>query len=277
MDQEEARKKIIGRTVTCPVGHEFDVEDYFIVGVYPSPERIPRPPYKTHPLNHAKPEGWMLGASVVEERPLPIDAKPVGSPRLKKTITDAVTTLFYEQDVKSVEEYPEVTFHIEYTRDIFTKFLSQAKRLREVDKIDEAILYLISHSPDITIQMIADALNLGYWTTYRHITGLMGREAKRVLEEAKEAGLEAWLPEIEKAQRPREEPKVVITGRWRGKMTFGPMKRLREEELLDELRRILTLELGRPPTVRELEPMKKAIRQQRRSELQQKIVSWLQK
>jgi len=138
--EELARKKILGKTVTCPSGHAFEVEDFFIIRVYPS-KTVPPPPYKLMPEEDVKRAKWLKPAIV--EEPLPLGAKPKGSPKLAATIKNAVVTLLYEQPVESkaiqfVEYYPaftvkrgnrEITYGPYYRGDIVYLPVKKAKEL----------------------------------------------------------------------------------------------------------------------------------------------------
>jgi len=245
--EEEARRRIIGRVASCPNHHSFKVEEWFIISVYTVPPKPPleRPPYETPPLEK-KPPRWLMSARVVEEKPLPVGAKPVGHPKLVRLKrVGELTYLIYRQEVRS-PKYPELTFHIEFSRPFFTKFMEEAKRLKKARKIREAIYYLIEREPALPTFMIADILGLGYWTVYRHITELIG------------------------------EGKVMVAPRrWRGFIMYIPTKPRKEEDILSELMRMKTLELGRTLTSEELEVLEKAARRRRRRHLQQKILTWM--
>ena len=283
-NKEEAIKKLTGQTVLDPQGNEFTVEETFIIGAYPSPEVMPRPPYKTADLNSAKPPKWTLGATVVEDAPLPIGAEPVGSPYLKKIIPNALTSLIYEQKIHS-KEYPELTFHIQFRRDIFTKFLEEAKRMARDRKISEAVKYIIEHAPGITIRMIADCLGIGYWTAYREVaelaypTEIQMKELMKELDET--ATLDKWTTgqkeEVVTIFLKEKPPKAIMRPPlWRGQIPIYPIKRKTEDELLKELERILTLEKYKP-TPEEWEQMKQMIRKQTEAWLKQSVEYWLQK
>jgi len=284
VDPLHARRQLVGRTVTCLLrADSFEVEEHNILSIYPM-KRMPLPPYKTYLVDPTeKPPAWLLGADVVEEMPLPIGAKPIGAPRLAQTISNAIISLIYEQKVQS-PEYPEVTHHIQYRRDIFTKFFEESRRMRKMGKIPEAVLYLIEHSPGITVRMIADILELGYWTTYREVAKLVPeKEVRRLTGEVEEQStLNHWVPEeVVKAKEEIEaeavkpkEPKVVFGSLWRKQLTIYPIKHKTEDELLDEVRRIFTLE-AYMPTPDEWEQVKQAIKRQSDAQLKQRIEWWL--
>jgi hypothetical protein len=281
--KEEAVKKVIGTTEVCPAAHEFTVEEYFIIGAYPSPEGIPRPPYKVAELNSVTPPKWSLGATLVEEVPPPIGVEPVGSPYLKKVIPDSLTTFIYEQEIRS-KEYPDYVGHIQFRRDIFTKFLEEAKRMRKADKISESILYIITYTPGITIRMIADVLDIGYWTAWREVAKLARpteEELKEIMKYLDEtASLEKWTApqkeEIVLSIKTPKEPKVSIGPLWRGERTLYPIRRKTEDELLKEIERIFTLERYFP-TPQEWEKTKQAMRKQTEAWMRQSIEYYLQK
>lgn len=282
---EEARKKAVGRTVTDKLGYDFEIEEHNIMSIYPFKVIEPLP-YKTYPLDPTeKPPPWLLGAWITEDKPLPVGSAPVGSPKLKQTIYDDLTSVIYEQSVKS-KEYPALQFHIQYRRDVLTKFLEEAKRIKKIGKIPEAVLYLIEHCPGITVRMIADILEIGYWTAYREVAKLAKpttEQTRRVLEEAEEsAAIERWLEKEERIvslktlfEEPKVEvPKIIFGTLWRKQITLYPIRRKTEEELLAETRRIYTLN-GYMPTPEEWEKTREAIRKQTDAQLKQSIEYYL--
>lgn len=287
VDVETAKKKAIGRTAFDMAGYEFEIEEHNIISIYPF-RTIETLPYKTYPLDPTvKPPPWLLGANVVEAKPLPLGAIPVGSPELSQTIKDALTTLIYQQKVRS-PKYPEQQFHIQYTRYIFTKFMAEAQRIRQTGKIPEAILYLIEHTPGITVRMIQDILGIGYWTAYREVAKLSKptpKQTGQALEEIEEsATIERWLPQ-EKEERivslsslfeePKTEPpKIVFGPLWRKQLTIFPIKPKTEEELLAELNRIFTLERY-TPTPEEWAHMQEAAKRQTDAWLKESITFYL--
>jgi hypothetical protein len=272
---ELAKKKILGKTVTDPDQYEFDVEDYYIISVAPV-KVFPMPPYELMPEEKVKEAKWLKGAIV--EEPLPKDAEPAGSPKLATVIPDSIVTLLYEQEVKS-REYPEKTWKIKYRRDIFTKFYEEAKRMARRGKIEEAVRYLVEHCPGITVRMIADILEIGYWTAYRAAKSWMAPEAAKILEkEAEEtATLEKWLPEQitqVKEQAPTKEPKIVAGPLWRGQITLWPYLWKKESELLEELKHILTLE-GYPTLTKEEEQeLKKKLHEYWQAKTREKLTAF---
>ncbi|RLG02831.1 MAG: hypothetical protein DRN54_03915 [Thaumarchaeota archaeon] len=278
---EHAKEKAVGMKVTCPkCGEEFEIQENFLISAYPL--KIPRLvlPYKPLPEEKAKELKWLKGAIV--EEPLPIGAKPVGSPRLVTTIPDQLTTLIYEQEVKS-PEYPEKTWKIKYTRSIYTKFLEEARRMARANKIPEAVLYLVEHCPGITVRQIADVLGIGYWTAYREVAkqAYPTKEQEKTLEKALEEAQKhkplapAELEEIKKTFLKPKPAKIIIGGLWRGQLTLYPIKPKTEEELLAELKRILDLE-GYMPTPEEWEQMKKQIEKHREAWLKSSIQWWIE-
>jgi len=332
--KDEAKKGIIGKSLICPSAHDFEVEDIFIMGVYPS-SRVTLPPYKVAPLNSAKPPKWSFGATVVEDKPLPIGSEPVGKAHLKQAIRDDLTTLVFEQEVESkailfrqryseftigeikygpynagdidiipskkakelidmgIAEwaYPEHKFHIQFTRDFFTKFLDEAKRIRDTGKIEDAIIYLVNHSPGVTIPQIADMLGIGLFTAYRKVAELSYvsptyklKNGKWLREEfIKEVDetstLDHWTsPQSEEVKSTMTKPKEIkfhVGAPWRGNITVYPLKRKTEEELLEEAKRILTLQ-GYRLTVEEENKMKEAMKKQTEAWIKQSIVSYLE-
>jgi hypothetical protein len=145
--------------------------------------------------------------------------------------------------------YPEYKTKVRYRIDIFSKFLEEAKRMRRADKIKEAVEYLITYSMGIPLDYIAQILNLGYWTAWRAVAEL-ARPAETLLKKIMEtldetATLEKWTKgqeeEIIITLKTPKEPKVGL-GYWHDKVICYPLKPLPEAALLQELKRILTLE-----------------------------------
>lgn len=284
VDAETAKTKAVGRTAFDASGYEFEVEEHNIISVYPFRTAEPLP-YKTYPLDPTmRPPSWLLGATLVESRPLPIGARPVGSPELTETIKDALTTLIYQQKIRS-PQYPEQQFHIQYTRYIFTKFVAEAQRIRQAGKIPEAVLYLINHSPGITIRMISEMLDIGYWTAYREVAKLVSPVITKKLtpEIEEQATIERWTPEqltetkaeIEREATRAKTPKAAFGPLWRKQLTIYPIKPKTEEELLAELSRIFTLEKYFP-TETEWKHMQEAAKKQTDALLRQSIEYYLQ-
>jgi hypothetical protein len=272
---ELAEKKILGKTVADPDGYQFDVEDYYIISVAPV-KVLPAPPYELMPEERVKEARWLKGAII--EEPLPKDAEPSGSPKLATVIPDAIVTLIYEQEVKS-REYPERTWKIKYRKDIFTKFYEEAKRMARQGKIEEAVRYLVEHCPGITVRMIADILEIGYWTAYRAAKSWMVPEAARMLEKeaAETATLEKWLPEQikqVKEQPSTKEPKIVAGPLWRGQITLWPIRWKKETELLEELKRILTLEGYPTLSKEEEEEMRKRLHEYWQAKARERLTAY---
>jgi len=293
-----AREAAIGKTVHCPVKHEFVVEPHNITTV----QAFLRPaPWEVHPIykqkfvyvggvatpeEMPKPPSWLIGAEIVEEKPLPPDGwRPTGTPTLKKEIPDALNTLIYQQEVRS-PKYPEQVYHIQYRRDIFKKFLEEARKINKADKIEEATIYLIEHTPGITTRMIADVLGRGYWTIYRITAKLIRPEsiAKLKTEIEEQAAIEKWVPtETEETIKTLEAeaakieklPKATAGPLWRGQVTLYPMRHKTEEELLEELKHIFTLERY-TPTPQEWEQIKQQMRKQTDAWLKQSILYWIE-
>jgi hypothetical protein len=286
---EDARKAAIGRTTTDLHGNSFEIDNDHIISVYPF-RAIQALPYKTYQTDPAeKPPSWLLGAEVIEDRPLPLGARPVGSPTLSEIIPNALTTILYLQPVSS-PDYPEMRFHIQYRRDIFTKFLQEAKRIKKQGKIPEAVLYLVEHAPGITVRMIADLLEIGYWTAYREVAKYAKptkEQAQLVLGELSDsAQMENWLPKEQEERTlglerlfalPKTEmPKVVLGQLWRKQVTLYPVKPKSENELLAEARRIYTLE-GFFPNAQEMEKIREQIQRQTDAQRRQSIEFYLSK
>lgn len=329
----EALKKVVGTTRTCPRGHTFKVEPFYIVPpAYKSPERIPIPPYEVEPIDGKPVPKWLLGARMLDEdRPLPKGSEPIGSPRLKsigKLVPDKFVTVLYEQDVKSraiqfrerhpktktivagrevaieyynpgdIEvlpdiqakelvkrgiadpAYPEVTFRMEYGRDIYDVLMDEARRLFKTGASEEAVLYLIDYSPGITLQTIADILNYDYTRVSRIVAKHLSPTDYQLtgfLEEVEDEGMkggyyaakEARLTtELEAKTVPRPKPRLVLGPRWRKRITVRPLKEKTEKEIIQELKRL------EPPKRREeLEQAAKRLRDSWRRET---ILTYLQ-
>lgn len=160
--------------------------------------------------------------------------------------------------------YPEARTKVRYKIDIFSKFYYEAKRKARADKIKEAILYLVQYAPGLTVREIAEILEIGYWTAYRIIKSLAHPAAAKQIEaEAEEySTLEEWLPaqlaEIKK-QPPTFTPQILIGPKRRGQLTIYPVKHLKEEEVWQELKRILTLEGYPAMTPEEEESLRKQL------------------
>lgn len=330
---EMAKKKAVGRQVTCPADprHIFKIEEDFIVNAYPL-KTVPRPTYKVMSEEEVKRARW-LRAAIPPEEPLPIGARPVGWPKfVGEPIPDALTTFLFEQKVESkaiqfLEDYGAIKikektygpFHrgditaelpywkakelvdagiarwaypwqeyrwkVLYRFDVFTKFYEEAKRMSRTGKICEAALYLIRHAPGITVNAIAQILGRGYWTVYRCIAKhLPPEQVKRIaIKEVKEqAEIEQWLPdeivtairELEAEAEKPKAPKVVYGPKTPLGYSLYPVEYPTYEDLVKELRRILTLE-GYMPTEDEWEEMKRQLEEQRRKWMKQKITYWL--
>jgi hypothetical protein len=136
-----------------------------------------------------------------------------------------------------------------------------------------------SNCPGITVRMIADILEIGYWTAYRAAKSWMAPEAAKILEkEAEEtATLEKWLPEQitqVKEQAPTKEPKIVAGPLWRGQITLWPYLWKKESELLEELKHILTLE-GYPTLTKEEEQeLKKKLHEYWQAKTREKLTAF---
>jgi len=190
--------------------------------------------------------------------------------------------------------YPEYKWSIKYPRHVFTKFFEEARRMSKAGKICEAAYYLIQHCPGVTVRMVADVLERGYWTIYRCIAGMIHPgELKKFSEEVKEqAKLEKWSPSelsetekaisqlryvFEKEKKPSKPPKVLLGRKWRGQYTLYPVIHKTEDELLAELKRILTLEGYPKMTPEEEEEMRKQLHRYEEEKLKESIMYWLSK
>jgi len=328
---ELAKKKAVGREVTCPVGHSFTVEKDFIINVYPI-KTFPLPPYKVMSEEEVKGAKWLKPA-IPPEEPLPIGARPVGMPKfVGEPIPNALSTFLFEQKVESkaiqfLEDYgvikikektygpfrrgditaelplwkakelveagiakwaypwEEYKWKVLYRFDVFTKFYEEAKRMNRAGKICEAALYMVKHAPGITVRAISQILGRGYWTVYRCIAKYLPPEqVKRIStkEVEEQATLEGYLPDEvvlmirelkEEAEKPKA-PQIVYGPKTPLGYSLYPMEYPTYEELVEELRRILTLEKY-TPTDEEWEEMKRQLEEQRRKWMKQKITYWL--
>jgi len=183
--------------------------------------------------------------------------------------------------------YPwqEYRWKVLYRFDVFTKFYEEAKRMSRAGKICEATLYLVEHAPGITVNAIAQILGRGYWTVYRCIAKYLPPEqVKRIAvkEVREQAEIEQWLPdeivtairELEAEAEKPKAPKVVYGPKTPLGYSLYPVEYPTYEDLVKELRRILTLE-GYMPTEDEWEEMKRQLEEQRRKWMKQKITYWL--
>ncbi len=178
--------------------------------------------------------------------------------------------------------YPEYKTKVRYKIDIFTKFLEEARRMRKADKIKEAIEYLITHSLGIPLDYIAQILNLGYWTTWRAVAELARpTEAtiKRLMATLDEtATLEKWTKgqeeEIIIQLKTPKEPKIGL-GYWLGRVVCYPLKPKPEKELLEELKRILTLEGYPTLTKEEEEELAKQLHEYWEKKARERLTYWI--
>jgi len=143
--------------------------------------------------------------------------------------------------------YPDVKVKVRYRKDFWTKFVEEAKRMARIGKIREAVLYMVETHPGITTRTIADLLGISYWIAYRAVKSWVSPQAAKELEKEAEgqATLERWLPinlEKIKKQPPAPKPKIVLGPMWLGQYTLIPVKMMKEDDYLRELKRILTLE-----------------------------------
>ena len=178
--------------------------------------------------------------------------------------------------------YPEYKTKIRYKIDIFTKFLEEAKRMRKADKIKEAINYLITYSMGIPLDYIPQILSLSYWTVWRTVAEL-ARPAetmlKRIMETLDEtATLEKWTKgqeeEIIITLKAPKEPKIGL-GYWHDKIICYPLKPLPETALLQELKRILTLEGYPKLSPEEEEELAKQMREYYDKKARERLTYWV--
>lgn len=267
-------KKVVGRKVTCPHGHEFTVEEEYIMSIVPSPAKVPRPPYPVGDIEAKPPPKWSLGAFLKEDVMPPTDVRPVGSPYLKRIVKNDMASFIYEQKLKS-KEYPEYVFHINYQRHIWRPFWERAINMKNTGHIREAIVYLGEHYPGFTVRNIADWLSLGYWFVHRvvvektlytrsqagHAVKLLAVAAERErwpksyvdIYMSKRLTLKEKTEQIIKKLTSPEGKKFVLDGKWRGEWTYYPIHPKSEQELIDEARKIAreTLVPPRPLTPEE--------------------------
>jgi hypothetical protein len=189
-----------------------------------------------------------------------------------------------EQITEPVAEwlYPEYKTKIKYRVRIHTKFLEEAKRIRKSGKIKEAVEYLINYSMGIPLAYIAQILNLGYWTTWRAVAELARPtevQLKRIMETLDEtATLEKWTKgqeeEIVITLKAPKEPKVGL-GYWHDKVVCYPLKPLPETALLQELKRILTLEGYPILSKEEEEALAKQMHEYYEKKARERITYWI--
>jgi hypothetical protein len=178
--------------------------------------------------------------------------------------------------------YPQYKGIVKYRFDIYTKFLEEAKRMREAGKIKEAILYLIEHAPGIPLAYIPQILEVGYWTCWRAVAEYARpeeAEIKKLMEALSDAAtLEKWTEtqkdEIIMELKKTKEPKVVLDYRL-GRVFCYPYKPKTEEELFNELKRILTLEHYPLMTPEEEEEMRKQIHTYWEKKRRETILYWV--
>jgi len=145
--------------------------------------------------------------------------------------------------------YPEYRSKVKYRIDVYTKFLEEAKRKRRAGKIKEAVLYLVDHSLGIPLDCLAQILGVNYWTAWRAVAELARpteAQIKRLMAILDEtATLERWTTgekeEVVIQLKAPKEPKIGI-GYWLDRIMLYPLRVKPEEELMKELKRILTLE-----------------------------------
>jgi hypothetical protein len=189
-----------------------------------------------------------------------------------------------EQITEPVAEwlYPEYKAKIKYRIDIHTKFLEEAKRMRKLGKIKEAVEYLITYSMGIPLAYLAQILILGYWTTWRAVAELARPtevQLKRIMETLDEtATLEKWTKgqeeEIVLTLKAPKEPKVGL-GYWHDRVVCYPLKPLPETALFQELKRILTLE-GYPTLTREEEEaLEKQMKEYYEKKARERLTYWI--
>jgi hypothetical protein len=178
--------------------------------------------------------------------------------------------------------YPEYKTKIKYRIDIYTKFLEEAKRIRKTDKIKEAVEYLINYSMGIPLDFLAQILGISYWTCWRAVAELARPTEvliKRIMETLDEtATLEKWTKgqeeEIVITLKTPKEPKIGL-GYWHDKIICYPLKPLPEATLLQELKRILTLE-GYPKLTREEEEeLSKQMKEYYERKARERLTYWI--
>jgi hypothetical protein len=178
--------------------------------------------------------------------------------------------------------YPEYKTKVRYKIDIFTKFLEEAKRMRRADKIKEAVEYLITYSMGIPLEYLAQILDIGYWTAWRAVAELARPTEtmlKRLMETLDEtASLEKWTKgqeeEIILTLKTPKEPKIGL-GYWHNRVICYPLKPLPETALLNELKRILTLEGYPTLSKEEEEALEKQMREYYEKKARERLTYWL--
>jgi hypothetical protein len=283
ISQEDAITKTIGKTYHCPWHpvHDFIIEENHIVATVKYPY-TKYPKVTVAPGKKEEVPEWLKGAwREREDEMLPPDAEPSGSPTLALIKPDAFTSFIYKQAIKSKED-PTFTDTLYFRFDIFTKFLEEARRIAKTD-ITRAIEYLVNHAPGINMRTLADALGIGYWTAWRKVAELARpdevrlKEIMKLLDET--APLEKWTEtqkeEIILQLRTPKTPKISYGPTWRGTITLWPIKWKKEEELLEELKRILTLEGYPTLTKEEEEEIRKRLHQYWQQKARERLTYWI--
>jgi hypothetical protein len=283
LSQEEATAKVLGKTYHCPWHpvHEFEIQEHHIVGIIKYPY-TKYPKVTVVPGKKEEVPTWLKGAwREKADEMLPPDAEPSGSPMLASIIPNAFTSFIYKQAIKSRED-PAYTDTLHFRFDIFTKFLEEARRLAKVDPA-RGVEYLVAHAPGINMRTLADALGIGYWTAWRKVAELARpdevrlKQIMKLLDET--APLEKWTEsqkqEIILQLKTPKTPKISYGPMWRGTITLWPIKWVKEEELLDELRRILTLEGYPTLTSEEEETLKKQLHKYWQQKGKERLTYWV--
>jgi len=250
-DVEEAKKKVIDRTAVCPHGHRFHVEDVFIVSVYPKSKALPRITYP--PLEES---GFLRGADVVGDKPLPSKAFPYGYPRLVRKVSDGIETFIFEQELRSPTT--DERFFVRMKRDAYRKFVSEAEQIasQRVTHIGvvvaagdakAAIDYLLQRESPLSATQLAAMLKLPRTTVYSAM------------------------------KRLTDEDKVISSHRTRlwGRLYYSQTPKSRDE-IIKELASIKELEEKRKLSIEDFREILSTVnRHEKEIRKQEVLASWL--
>lgn len=250
-DLEEAKKKVIDRTAVCPHGHRFHVEDAFIVSVYPTPKALPRITYP--PLEAS---GFLRGADVVGDKPLPSKAFPYGYPRLVRKVSDGIETFIFEQELRSPTT--DERFFVRMKRDVYRKFVSAAEQIASqrtthigtviaAGDTKAAIDYLLERESPLSVTQLAAMLKLPRTTVYSAL------------------------------KRLSDENKVTASLRTRlwGRLYYSQTPKSRDE-IIRELAHIKELEEKRELTIEDFRQIISTVnKHEKEIEKQEVLASWL--
>jgi len=253
MKTPEGIKKV-PRVAYCPEGHEFTMEEIFIISVLPAPVAIPPPPYE---VMKETPK-WLYGAWIVEDKPLPKGAIPIPPPYLvEERRIGHLTYFIFEMDVIS-PLYPDIKLHMRFARPAFTKFIEYARSLaRRPDRgksIEEAVYFLIKREPGLTIWHLIAMLGLSMTEAPLVEDALIRLEKQKKI---RPCMLQPYVYDLEHFEKIKtiilkEKPLVekympskavrVKGAYFYGHTLYCPTRPMTEEEILHEIKSIMTLD-----------------------------------